>query len=312
MVLQALTDIAPDHPYVGKMAKYLTGVRQGDGDWRTTQEAAWSLIGLTQVIRTKEKDTPDFKATLAMGTGELMSQAFKGRSMKTEVKTISMKDLIAKSQGSEQKLTFKKEGAGRPLLLRALALRAEGAAHQVARQRALRAALVSSRTRVAVSRRSSSRAIWCAFGVRIATNQERHWAAFEVPLPAGLEPVDTSLATTAKLTSAPDEEQRGEGYENEGGEDGYEGDAEEGPVNPWAFRFWSPFNHIEMRDSRVVIFSDHLPPGVHVTSFVARATTPGSFIMKPARGELMYEPEVWGRSEGGIFTVELPTPVTQK
>ena len=62
VVLQALTDISPDHPYVGKMAKYLTGVRQGDGQWRTTQEAAWSLMGLTEVLRTKEKDTPDFKA----------------------------------------------------------------------------------------------------------------------------------------------------------------------------------------------------------------------------------------------------------
>jgi acyl-CoA synthetase (AMP-forming)/AMP-acid ligase II len=93
---------------------------------------------------------------------------------------------------------------------------------------------------------------------------------------------------------------------------GYEGDAEEEDFNQWAYRFWSPFNHVEMRDSRVVIFADHLPPGVHVTSFVARATTPGVFVMKPARGELMYEPEVWGRSEGGSFTVELPTSVTQK
>lgn len=311
VVLQALTDIAPDHPYVGKMAKYLTGVRQGDGDWRTTQEAAWSLIGLTQVIRTKEKDTPDFKATLAMGTGELMSQAFKGRSMKTEVKTISMKDLIAKSQGSEQKLTFKKEGAG--VLYYSALLRY---APKELPTKSLDNGLFVQRWFEPYAGGGQSTKFFAGdlvrIRVRIATNQERHWAAFEVPLPAGLEPVDTSLATTAKLTSAPDEEQRGEGYENEGGEDGYEGDAEEGPVNPWAFRFWSPFNHIEMRDSRVVIFSDHLPPGVHVTSFVARATTPGSFIMKPARGELMYEPEVWGRSEGGIFTVELPTPVTQK
>jgi hypothetical protein len=67
-----------------------------------------------------------------------------------------------------------------------------------------------------------------------------------------------------------------------------------------------------MRDNRVVMFGDHLPPGVHVASFVARATTPGTYILKPARGELMYEPEVWGRSEGGSFVVELPTAVTQK
>ncbi len=310
-VLQALTDISPDHPYVGKMAKYLTGVRQGDGEWRTTQEAAWSLIGLTQVLRTKEKDTPDYTASLLMGTGELMSQAFKGRSMKTQVKAIPMKELLSKAQGAEQKLTFKKEGTG-VLYYSALLKYATKAMPTQSLDNGL---FVQRWFEPYVGGGQSTKFFagdLVRIRVRVASNQERHWAAFEVPLPAGLEPVDTSLSTTAKLGRSPDEEQRDVGYDNEGGEDGYEGEAEEGYDNPWAYRFWSPFNHVEMRDSRVVVFADHLPPGVHVTSFVARATTPGVFIMKPARGELMYEPEVWGRSEGGTFTIELPTPVSSK
>lgn len=312
VVLQALADITPDHPFVGKMAKYLTGVRQGDGQWRTTQEAAWSLIGLTEVLRTKEKDTPDFKASLTMGTAELMGVAFKGRSMKTEVKAVPMKELLAKSGGADQKLTFKKEGAG-VLYYSALLKYAQ----KEMPTKSLDSGLFVQRWFEPYAGGGQSTKFFAGdlvrIRVRVASNQERHWAAFEVPLPAGLEPVDTSLATSAKLGRSPDEEQRDVGYENEGGEDGYEGEAEEDEnFNPWAYRFWSPFNHVEMRDSRVVIFADHLPPGVHVTSFVARATTPGVFVMKPARGELMYEPEVWGRSEGGSFTVELPTPVTQK
>ena len=35
-------------------------------------------------------------------------------------------------------------------------------------------------------------------------------------------------------------------------------------------------------------------------------------VLKPARGTLMYEPEVWGRSEGGVFEVVIPTPVSAK
>lgn len=311
VVLQALTDITPEHPFVGKMVKYLTGIREGDGQWRTTQEAAWSLMGLTQVLRTKEKDTPDFKATLAMGTGELMSLAFKGRSMKTEVKTVPMKELLAKAGGAAQKLTFKKEGAG--VLYYSVLLKY---AQKEMPTKALDSGLFVQRWFEPYAGGGQSTKFFAGdlvrIRVRVASNQERHWAAFEVPLPAGLEPLDTSLSTTAKLARSPDEEQRDVGYESEGGEDGYEGEAEEEEFNPWAYRFFSPFNHVEMRDSRVVIFADHLPPGVHVTSFVARATTPGVFIMKPARGELMYEPEVWGRSEGGSFTVELPVPVTQK
>ena len=60
------------------------------------------------------------------------------------------------------------------------------------------------------------------------------------------------------------------------------------------------------------MFADQLPPGIHVSSFVARATTPGTFVLKPARGTLMYEPEVWGRSEGGTFEIVVPTPVSER
>jgi uncharacterized protein YfaS (alpha-2-macroglobulin family) len=295
------------------MAKYLTGVRQGDGEWRTTQEAAWSLIGLTQVLRTKEKDTPDFKASLMMGAGELMTQALQGRSMDPKTTTIVMKDLLAKSGGNEQKLTFKKEGAG--VLYYSALLKY---APKELPMKPLDNGLFVQRWFEPYVGGGQSLKFYAGdlvrIRLRVATNQERHWAAFEVPLPAGLEPVDTSLSTTASLTRSPDEEQRDVGYDEEMSEDGEGGDAEEGEYddNPWRYRFWTPFNHVEMRDSRVIVFADHLPPGIHVTSFVARATTPGTFVLKPARGELMYEPEVWGRSEGGTFSVELPAGVTQK
>jgi uncharacterized protein YfaS (alpha-2-macroglobulin family) len=312
VVLQALTNIAPDHPYVAKMTKYLTGVRQGDGQWRSTQEAAFSLMALTEVLRTKEKETPDFKASLVMGAAPLLEQAFKGRSMATQTKTLPMKELLAKAAGAEQQLTFKKEGAG--VLYYSALLRYAPKQMPTA---SLDNGLFVQRWFEPYAGGGQATKFYAGdlvrVRVRVATRQERHWAAFEVPLPAGLEPVDTSLATTAKLTRAPDEEQRDVGYDEESAEDG-EGGAAEGDEAQafWRSRFWSPFNHTEMRDNRVVVFADHLPPGVHVTSFVARATTPGTFVLKPARGELMYEPEVWGRSEGGSFEVALPQTVSQK
>jgi len=149
----------------------------------------------------------------------------------------------------------------------------------------------------------------------VGTNQERHWTAFEVPLPAGIEAVDTSLATTARQPQRPDEEKSELGYAAEGVGDQEAAsayDAEPSSLAPWVYGFWSPFNHVEQRDSKVVLFADHLPPGVHVASFVARATTPGTFLLKPASGALMYEPEVFGRSDGGTFEVTWPPTVSQR
>jgi uncharacterized protein YfaS (alpha-2-macroglobulin family) len=312
VVLQALTDISPQHPFVGKMAKYLTGVRRGNGEWRSTQEAAFSLMALTQVLRTKEKDTPDMTASVVLGAAPLFEQAFKGRSMEVVEKSMPMRELLTKTGGAQQTLTFKKEGAG--VLYYSALLKY---APKDMPTKSLDSGLFVQRWFEPYLGGGQSTKFFAGelvrIRVRVATRQERHWVAFEVPLPAGLEPVDTSLATTARGTRGPDEESRRAETEWEGQEDGEEGSAAgDDSDGPWAGRFWSPFNHTEMRDNRVVIFADHLPPGVNVTSFVARATTPGSFILKPAKGTLMYEPEVWGRSEGGRFEVALPTSVSAK
>jgi uncharacterized protein YfaS (alpha-2-macroglobulin family) len=244
-----------------------------------------------------------------------VQQAFKGRSLAVQTQRLPMAELLTKAQGNDQKLTFKKEGAG--VLYYSAQLQY---APKAMPTKSLDNGLFVQRWFEPYEGGGQSLSFTAGdlvrIRVRIATNQERHWTAFEVPLPAGLEPVDTSLATSAKQARAPDEEGPGAGAEVENGEDQEGGSADDessaGAENPWAYRFYSPFNHLEMRDSRVIAFADHLPPGVHVVSFVARATTPGTFVLKPAKGTLMYEPEVWGRSEGGSFEVVVPTSVTQK
>jgi hypothetical protein len=44
-------------------------------------------------------------------------------------------------------------------------------------------------------------------------------------------------------------------------------------------------------------------PGTYSVSYLARATTPGTFVRPPAHAEEMYNPAVYGRSDGGVFTV---------
>jgi uncharacterized protein YfaS (alpha-2-macroglobulin family) len=257
-------------------------------------------MALVDVMRVKEKDVPDFTAKVALGGNELASKAFKGRSMAVETKSVPIAEL-AKSAG-DGKLTFSKEGSG--VLYYSALLRY---APKQMPTNALENGLFVQRwfepyagggqtTKFAAGDLVRIR-------VRVASNQERHWLAVEVPLPAGLEAVNTSLSTSSQNTRHPEDEGMGEEYEAEG-------DQEE--ASEWARGFWSPFQHLEQRDSKLLAFADHLPAGVHVVSFVARATTPGTFVLKPARGTLMYEPEVWGRSEGGSFDVVLPTPVSQK
>jgi uncharacterized protein YfaS (alpha-2-macroglobulin family) len=71
----------------------------------------------------------------------------------------------------------------------------------------------------------------------------------------------------------------------------------------WDSGWWSPFEHREMRDERVLYSATVLWKGSYSLSYIARATTPGTFVRPPAHAEEMYNPAVYGRSDGGLFTV---------
>ncbi|MCA9938832.1 MAG: hypothetical protein KC418_09325, partial [Anaerolineales bacterium] len=61
--------------------------------------------------------------------------------------------------------------------------------------------------------------------------------------------------------------------------------------------WWGPwYEHQNLRDDRAEAFTSLLWDGVYEYSYVARATTPGTFVVPPAKAEEMYAPEVFGRS----------------
>ena len=135
--------------------------------------------------------------------------------------------------------------------------------------------------------------------LRISTPVTRHFLVLDDALPAGLEAVDLSLRTAATpgigltqpdLAEADQENQE----EGRGGYWGY---------GYWDSGWWSPFDHREIRDDRVVYVATLLWRGTYNVSYVARATTPGTFLRPPAQAEEMYNPGVHGRSDGGVFTI---------
>ena len=76
------------------------------------------------------------------------------------------------------------------------------------------------------------------------------------------------------------------------------------PQSPfwWWSRTW--YEHENLRDERVEAFTTLLWDGVHRYSYVARATTPGRFVVPGAKAEEMYSPETFGRAAGDVLVVE--------
>ena len=132
--------------------------------------------------------------------------------------------------------------------------------------------------------------------LRLTVPEDRQFVVLDDPLPAGLEAVDLSLRTAATVPGPgalvqPLDAGSGDSSVTRWG------------YGSWDAGWWSPFDHRELRDDRVVYFATVLWKGTYSVSYIARATTPGVFVRPPAHAEEMYNPGVNGRSEGGVFTV---------
>jgi uncharacterized protein YfaS (alpha-2-macroglobulin family) len=139
--------------------------------------------------------------------------------------------------------------------------------------------------------------------LRLTVPAERHFVILDDALPAGLEAVDLSLRTVGGVP--------GPGAADSAAvEPRPDGDAggRQWVYGSWDAGWWSPFDHREMRDDRVVFAATRLWPGSYTATYLARATTPGTFARPPAHAEEMYNPAVFGESDGGVFTVMAAEP----
>ena len=111
--------------------------------------------------------------------------------------------------------------------------------------------------------------------VRAASHQ--NYVAIDDKLPAGLEPMNTNLATTEKVS--------------------------QGPLTAALQRGLASLSYSEMRDHRVAFYVDDMDAGDYEFSYLARATTPGTFLRPAAGAEAMYAPEVAGTTAIDEVTV---------
>jgi uncharacterized protein YfaS (alpha-2-macroglobulin family) len=299
IVLSTLTDLSPDHPFVAPMAAWLAGARGRDGRYRNTQEAAFALTAAAEVVRTREREAPDFTGIVTLGDKRLAEVPFHGRSLERVQRSIPIGDLGA--GGAAVPFSFRRDGKAGVLYYGAVLRYAPEKMPVDALDRGIFVQRWFEPYEGGGQVRTVRAGDLVRVRVRVGTPQGRRDVAVEVPVPAGLEIVDTSLASTASLPRVRGEPERGEYASDEEDDAG-----PSGGVPDFARGYWTPFNHTERRDDRLVLFADRLPAGIHETSFVARATTPGHFVSRPARAEEMYAPEVFGRSDGGVFVVVDP------
>jgi uncharacterized protein YfaS (alpha-2-macroglobulin family) len=281
-----------DNPNSDLIPKLVTGLlaHRTKGHWGNTQENVFVLLALDRYFNTFEAQTPDFVARIWLGDTYAGSQEFEGRTTERHQTDIPMPYLVFESLGGggTQDLILSKEGAGR--LYYRLGLRYAPTDLWLD---PIDMGFVVQREYEAVDNPDDvSRdedGVWhVKAGARVrvrltmVADSRRYHVALVDPLPAGLEIVNPALAVTGSVPQDPNSSEYRYGW--------------------WWWGTW--YEHQNLRDERAEAFTSLLWDGVYNYTYITRATTPGTFVVPPAKAEEMYSPEVFGRSASDWVSVE--------
>ncbi|HEY8078955.1 MAG TPA: alpha-2-macroglobulin family protein, partial [Labilithrix sp.] len=290
VLLEAMIGDQPQSTLIPKLVSGLLAHRKA-GHWTNTQENAFVLLALDRYFHEYEKITPDFVARVWLGDRFAGEHAFKGRTTERDQIAIPMQWLATETKGAPQNLVLAKDGPGRmyyrigmqyaPTDLKLPPVDAgfvvqreyEGAENPADVKRD-----PDGTWRIKAGAKVRIR-------VQMVNQSRRYHVALVDNLPAGLEPMNPALAVTGEIPKDPKET------------------TSKGKGRYW---YWSQtwYEHQNMRDERVEAFASLLWEGVWDYTYVAKATTPGTFVAPPPKAEEMYAPETFGRGAGDRVVIE--------
>lgn len=284
IILESLIIDKPASDLIPKLVRGLLGHRTR-GRWQNTQENAFVLLALDRYFNVFEKVTPSFVARVWLGDRFAGEHAFRGRSTESHQIDIPMSYVADMGKGD---LILQKDGKGRlyyriGMTYAPASLALEPADHGFAVQRRYEAVDdAGDVSRMADGTWKIKAGARVRVRLSMVAESRRYHVALVDPLPAGLEPMNPALAVTGAIPQDPSQSRRSSYW--------------------WWTQTW--YEHQNMRDERVEAFASLLWDGVHEYSYVARATTPGVFVVPPAKAEEMYYPETFGRSASTRVIVE--------
>ncbi len=283
LLLDALIAERPDSDLVPKVVAGLLASRT-NGHWDNVQENSFILVALRHYFDAFESATPDFTAGVWLGDRAAGSHDFVGRSTDRVLLTIPTSELVTIGDAD---IVIGKDGEGR--LYYRIGLRTAPSDLQLD---PAERGFVVVRTYEGVDdpadvTRDADGTWHIKAGARVrvrltmVAESQRTNVALVDPLAAGLEIVDTTSEITQDVPA----------------DLGADSDA-----SWWWWGQW--YDHVNVRDDRAEAIASWLPAGTYDYSYVARATTPGTFVAPPARAEEIYAPETFGRSGTDVVVVD--------
>ncbi|MGB9578502.1 MAG: hypothetical protein ACPL3S_04455, partial [Halothiobacillaceae bacterium] len=276
----------PTNALIPNIVRWLMAVRR-EGHWETTQETAWAIMSLTDFMAATGELQADYDYQVVvngkrLGQGTVTAQDV-GQTRKLMV---AVRDLLREESNRIvlERITRAPQ-TGRGQLYYALYLRYFLPVEDV---KALNRGVIVSRQYTLLDKPDqpiTTAKVGDVIRVKltIIAPNDLHYLVVEDPLPAGCEALDISLKTTSAAYQEP---------------------TLEGEEKGWLPPYWWYFTGSDLRDEKVALFATYLSKGTYEYIYLIRASIPGRFLTMPSVAYEMYFPEVFGRSDGLVFTVE--------
>ncbi len=273
-MLEALTKENPRHPYIPLTIRWLMQART-QSHWSSTRDTASAIKAITNVMRQRQEGVVKYNWLLDIAGIKKREGTFEKKQLFNQLE--ESLDLGGLPKNEDIPITISKSGKGSLYYNLNLEYFVPfSKVDPVERGFVVERDLLDRQgNRITNHKVKAGDDLWER--ITLVVPAIRHHVIIETPLPAGLEPVNESLKTTSLLNVD--------------------------KIEPSKDKQLLYFRHQEMRDDRVVLFAETVPPGVYEYTYRVRPTTPGVYHHPPARAYNMYLPDIFGHSSGDWFEV---------
>jgi uncharacterized protein YfaS (alpha-2-macroglobulin family) len=284
LVLAAYTRLAPDHPLIPGIVRYLMSKRRAQG-WGSTNETAYTILALTDHLLAVNEAAPETGYQI-----ELNGQAWITGTLGHVTPSANLRLPVDRMQRGANLFKITQAGEGRLYYVINSRILLPVTAIQPAGPVEVRREYLDARARSPVTEFVPGQLVRVRLTVRLAQNAP--FFIVEDQLPAGLEALNERLNTTS--------------HDPAGYDTGY--------GTPRLFWEQYGYNYKEIRGARVSFFITELQKSTFTLTYLARVARTGTFTALPAEAYAMYDETLWGRSSSTGITIgfEPDEPIIQK
>lgn len=284
LILQFFVQMNPTDEMVDRLLFTLLQ-DQRDGYWQSTITTAKVLEAIHALIQERKLDTTDFVAKAEIMQKEILSAKFKGVAAKSTDKTVGFKEEILKSLPRDKDIELNFSATGTGTLYYAADMKyALPDEIQNKRSEGIDVSYKLSELNSEKEIDTGSMIIPLETGktykvaVTVSSTKDRQYLALRVPIPSGAEILDSTFVTSGSEATA-----------HTTNDHGY---------------WWSTWSNQSILDNEIQYFWDDFNEGVRTVEFTFRTARRGVYPVTPVLAECMYEPEIFGRTDGYLYTIK--------